>query len=96
VNQPEPFNWRTRGFSKPTSVSKKPSGKSADLYALGAVIYFLLTGKLYDGERPTSIEKLRRNIPRKLIEITEKLLSDCDSDASDVGKEFEKIKYDLN
>lgn len=96
ANQSELFDWRTRGFSKSSGIAKKTGGKSADLYALGAVIYFLLTGKLYDGEKPTPIEKFRRNIPRKLIEITEKLLSDCDLNISDAGKEFEKIKYDLN
>lgn len=87
VNQSEPFDWKTKGFSKPS----KNDGKFADIYALGAVVYFLLTGRLYDAEEPIKIERLRRNVPPKLIEITEKLLSDCNLDISKAGKKFEKI-----
>ncbi|CAN5379574.1 hypothetical protein BH10ACI1_BH10ACI1_24700 [soil metagenome] len=91
LNQSEPFSWKTRGFSKVANASAKSDGKSDDLYALGAVIYFLLTGRFYDSENPTAIEKLRRNVPQKLIKTTEKLLSDFDSDINETEKEFEKI-----
>jgi serine/threonine protein kinase len=88
ANQPEPFDWKTEGFSK---TSQPLSGKSGDLYALGAVIYFLLTGMLYDNESPTAIEKLRRNVSKRLTAIIEKLLSNTDSNISDIRKELEKI-----
>lgn len=91
VNKFEPFDWKTEGFSKSAGVSKEPGGKSSDLYALGAVVYFLLTGAFYDAGNPTAIEKLRRNVPRKLIEITGRLLSDSYPDSAKVGKEFERL-----
>ena len=89
VNGSAPFDWKTKGFSKTTK------GKKADIYALGAVVYFLLTGRLYEPNTPVEIAKLRRNIPQSLLEITEKLLSESFSDVSDARKEFEKISLSL-
>jgi hypothetical protein len=91
VNQSEPFDWKTQGFSKTANFSKKTDGKSADFYALGAVIYFLLTGIIYDAGKPLPIKKLRRNVPLKLIEITEKLLLEVDLNLSEVKREFETL-----
>ncbi len=91
VNYPEPFDWKTKGFSKPANGSKKTSGKSADIYALGAVIYFLLTGILYNAENPTAMKALRRKVPKRLTKITEKLLSDSNLDVSEAEKEFDAI-----
>jgi hypothetical protein len=91
INQSEPFVWKTRGFSRFTDDLAKSDGKSADLYALGAVIYFLLTGRFYDSENPTPIGKLRRSVPQRLIDITEKLLSDFDLDINSAETKFEKI-----
>lgn len=85
LGKAELFDWKTQGFSI------KSSGKTADIYALGAVVYFLLTGRLYDAENPTAIGKLRRNVPQNIIEITEKLLAAGDLDISEAEKEFEKL-----
>lgn len=92
INQSALFNWRTQGFSKAVNnqSSAKPNGKSDDLYSLGAVTYFLLTGKLYDANALFELPSLRRNVPKRFIEIIKKLLSDSDLDISKVGKEFEK------
>lgn len=91
INKSEPFDWKTEGFSKAAKTSKKSDGKFTDLYALGAVIYFLLTGALYDSEKPMAMKKLRRNVPKRLAAITEKLLYESDLYISEVRKEFEKI-----
>lgn len=91
INESEPFDWKTEGFSKTSEDSKKSSGRFADLYALGAIIYFLLTGTLYNSNKPTAIKKLRRNVPKRLEAIVEKLLSESDLNSSRIRKEFEKI-----
>jgi hypothetical protein len=88
IGNPEPFDWKTQGFSNP---AKNSSGTSADIYAVGAVVYFLLTGIVYDAENPTAIKKLRRNVPKKLVEIIENLLSDSFSDISEFEMELKKI-----
>ncbi|MEP6900753.1 MAG: hypothetical protein ABJA66_03325 [Actinomycetota bacterium] len=91
INKSERFAWKTQSFSRSEKNTTKSGGKSDDFYAFGAVIYFLLTGKFYDAIEPVEIGKLRRNLPKKLIEITEKLLSDSTLDGSEVRKEFEEI-----
>lgn len=93
VNQSNPFEWKTMAFSKSENhqSSTKPDGRFNDSYALGAVVYFMLTGKYYDADAPVKITKLRRNVPERLEEMTGKLLSDSAADVSEVRKEFEKI-----
>lgn len=66
-----PFDWATEGFSKKTNLH----GKTNDIFALGAVIYFLLTGMFYDEENPAPVEKTRRNLPQKFIDTIEGLLT---------------------
>lgn len=91
INQTAPFNWRTKGFSAISDEREKINGKSADIYALGAVVYFLLTGKLYDAAQPITVKKLRRGVAQKFVKIVERLLSDSDLEASRVREEFEEI-----
>ncbi len=91
INEPEPFNWKTKGFSKFSVNSAKSDGKVTDLYALGAVIYFVLTGKFYDSEESATIKSFRRNVPQTFVEIIENLLSDRHSDVFEVKQEFERI-----
>jgi hypothetical protein len=87
IGSNDPFDWKSEGFSK----SYYSSEKSADLFALGAVIYFMLTGKLFDFEKSVSILHLRRNVPTQLLKITEKLLADEITEIAECQKEFEEI-----
>jgi len=87
----ELFDWKTRGFSKSGKNSPGLEGKANDIFALGAVVYFLLTGRIYEADAPVKITKLRRNIPEALVEITENLLFDSRREISEIRKEFEKI-----
>jgi hypothetical protein len=87
INQSEPFDWKSEGFAKPS----ENGGKASDIYAIGAVVYFLLTGRLYDAENSKAIEKLRRNVPPSFLEITQKLLSGFYSDISEARRDFENL-----
>jgi serine/threonine protein kinase len=46
-----------------------------DIYAIGATIYFLLTGRLFEAARPLPIARLRRNDPSPLCDIVSDLLT---------------------
>jgi hypothetical protein len=78
INQPDHLGWGTQGFTPPESRARKtPSGKADDLYALGAMIYLLLTGRIFEPDKPITIQKLRRGVPLELRQLTESLLSNA-------------------
>ncbi len=93
AGQTAPFDWRSHAFSKPRK--KQTSAEADELYALGAVIYFLLTGKFYNPKAPTAIEKLRRRVPKELKEIVIDLLnadlSNKKTTAAEVRRKFGKV-----
>lgn len=93
INQSAPFDWQSRAFSK--SKENQSFSESDDIYALGAVIYFLLTGIYYDSENPVAIKKLRRNVPIQLQTTIENLLDDSTLEkkltASEAREKFEKV-----
>lgn len=97
IEQADPFNWKTQGFSKFGSGKSLTAGEkvSDDLYAVGAVVYFLLTGKLYDPNDPPEIGKTRRNISERLQSLLTELLGGAGTEdnltAAAVGLEFQTI-----
>ncbi|HEX7176198.1 MAG TPA: protein kinase [Pyrinomonadaceae bacterium] len=76
VDEPDPVPWSTPEFAPPES--RATGGGRArvcdDLYALGAVIYFLLTGRP-PAASSSPLAKLRRNIPTGVSRLVEALLS---------------------
>jgi serine/threonine protein kinase len=75
INQPDYVPWGTPGFTPPEWRDRKaPSHQADDLYALGAMIYLLLTGRIFESDNPVPIEKLRRNVPGELRKLTQSLL----------------------
>ena len=93
ITQPDPFDWKTEGFSNQT-IKQNRTGIN-DFYSLGAVVYFLLTGKIYEPAVPLKIKNLRRNVPELFQEIIENLLDDSavisDLILMEIKKEFEKM-----
>ncbi len=71
VGEPDPYRWRTKGFSD----APRPSGGVAnDLFSLGASLYFFIAGRVYDAQAPIEIAKLRKGVPIALIDFTFDLL----------------------
>jgi hypothetical protein len=73
----ESLAWGTPEFLPP-EWRVKVSGEtilSSDLYAMGAIIYCLLSGCYYDHENPIPVEKLRRVVPLKTRSLIKALLS---------------------
>ena len=65
--------WSTSSFTPDVSVAG--SGRLSDLYALGAVVYFMIAGQLPATEKPISLKRLRRNTPDELCEVVQRLLN---------------------
>lgn len=95
ANKTEPFDWKTKGFSKSEESSSNLNGKSNDVFSLGAVLYFLLTGSLFDSNKPLRIEKLRRNVPQNLIDINNRLISDSELEISTARAQLEEVLNSL-
>jgi hypothetical protein len=87
IARPASWRWGTPGFSRPGSSASGTGNGVADddTFALGAVLFLLLTGKVYDPHQPLSIHKLRRNVPPSLSALVSRLLAV----SNDAGAEIE-------
>jgi class IV lanthipeptide synthase len=75
IDRPDHVPWGTLGFTPP-DWGKTGNGEAGDVYALGSVLYLLLTGRVFDHAQPIAIQKLRRNAPAELRQLVESLLSE--------------------
>jgi serine/threonine protein kinase len=75
IRRPDPLRWGTPGFIAPASRDRNVgNGVGDDLYALGSILFLLLTGRVYDSATAFTIKKLRRNVPANLCQLVESLL----------------------
>jgi len=74
LDKPDPLPWGTEGFT-PKWRPVVSSRASEDLYALGAILYLLLTGKLPGHKTPIPVAGLRPKAPRQLSDLIEELLA---------------------
>ncbi len=77
VDQPDPLMWGTPDFSPPVRQDTYgvQSRVPEDSYAIGAITYFLLTGRILAASNPLQISELRRNTPSFVCEIISELLA---------------------
>ncbi|PYS20572.1 MAG: hypothetical protein DMF72_20675 [Acidobacteria bacterium] len=76
IKKPDPLPWGTSSYISPEA-SAKFEGRSRlpeDLYALGVVIYLLLSGRTPDHVDSQPLGKSRRNIPSTVTKIVMDLL----------------------
>ncbi len=78
-------NWATKPFTSTGDDFSNCSQPSIDLYALGIVIYYLLTGKFLDDDKPDAIGKVRKGIPAGVRAILSGLLSSNAQDRPSAG-----------
>ena len=77
IDYPDPVAWNTPDFAPPESRDeKRPQSRAPeDLYALGAVVYFLITGRLPQSSAHLPISKLRRGVPQAVCDIVSQLFA---------------------
>ena len=71
----EELALKLKDFNSPEVVRREKYDEKSDVYAIGAVIYFLVTGKV-PGEfsgKPPKADRFNRNLSKRLV----KLLEDC-------------------
>jgi hypothetical protein len=91
AERPDPYPWGTTAFTPPPAVGAPQSCADGDLYALGAVVYLLLTGRLPQPPATVPVEKLRRGVPARVRRVLSELLNTDPRgrpDASSVAEEL--------
>lgn len=77
ADEPDQLLWGTSGFTPPEwrESNPPPTCASGDMYALGALLYLLLTGRVPEAPDPPPVEGLRRNVPALVGALVARLLS---------------------
>jgi hypothetical protein len=78
IDHPDPAQWNTR-FYAPPECQREFTGESRlpeDLYALGAVLYLLLSGVVPGAQSRSSLGRHRRNVPAAVCGLVDELLGE--------------------
>lgn len=83
IDQPDWLVWQTKAFVPPLkNFNFNARHGSDDVYSLGVICYFLLTGRLPDG--PTSMPAIRKHVPGKLEQLVTELMSPEPNDRPEI------------
>jgi hypothetical protein len=76
VESPDPLPWGTPAFAPPEGGAefRGQSRLPEDLYALGAVVYFLLAGRTPEPAGPVPLGRMRRGVPGAALKVVAELL----------------------
>jgi len=76
IDRPDRLVWGTPGFVPPER-QHRTEGDAVpdDLYALGSILYLLLTGRVFNQTQSLHIKSLRREVPRELCGLVASLLA---------------------
>src|SRR5262249_40732293 len=76
ISRPDSRLWGTRGFLPRVGRGQgSHHGLADDLYALGSIMFLLITGQMFDEAKRIPIARLRRNVPSDLRLLVESLLA---------------------
>jgi Protein kinase domain len=75
VGRPDTLLWGTPGFIPPEwREIERRTGLPDDLFALGSILYLLVTGRVPEMLNAVSPKAFRRNVPERLVELIMSLL----------------------
>lgn len=83
----------TIAFAAPEQLENRQTDARSDLYALGATLYFLVTGGLYYYQARSTVDALPVSLPRELTDVIKKLL---DSDPKLRFQSAREVKQHLS
>jgi serine/threonine protein kinase len=76
IGRPDPLMWGTPGFIPRVSRAQRShSGVTDDRYALGSILFLLISGEIFDETQRIPISRLRRNVPCELQRLVDSLLT---------------------
>ncbi len=85
----------TRGFSAPEQLAGQPVEQRADIYALGAVLYYVLTSSTPDAAKLQDLHTIAPDVPRDLASVVMRAVAPTPSDryasALELATELERF-----
>jgi serine/threonine protein kinase len=76
IVRPDPLMWGTPGFiPRAARAQKSHTGVTDDLYALGSILFLLISGQIFDETQRIPISRLRRHVPIELQRLVASLLT---------------------
>jgi hypothetical protein len=101
INDERPLALGTPEFLGPDYENDiaRPAHPSADLYAMGAVVYYLLAGVLPSSSKPVHLSKLRKSVPGKVCRTLSQLLhaeTEARPPAAMVARAFSAVAKELD